>query len=120
MSNGSAHWRSTSLTEISTCGGGSLKQSDKTGSGSGALQPSDPPADEGSMVARIVPPSETAVLVVDVQNDFVDDRGRVGRSGADMGPLQSAVGEINRLITAARRHGARVLYIAVEHGHKVD
>lgn len=67
-----------------------------------------------------VNPAETAVLVIDVQNDFVDDNGRVGRSGADMRPLREATSEINRLITAARAAGARVFYIAVEHGPKVD
>lgn len=65
-------------------------------------------------------PAETAVLVVDVQNDFVADRGRVGRKGADMRPLQQAVGQINRLIAAARRAGAPVFYITVEHGPQVD
>ncbi len=65
-------------------------------------------------------PAETAVLVVDVQNDFVDDAGWVGRSGADMRPLQAATHEINRLIAGARDAGARVFYITVEHGGPVD
>ncbi len=65
-------------------------------------------------------PSETAVLVVDVQNDFVDDAGWVGRSGADMRPLQAAAREINRLIGAARDARAPVIYITVEHGGDVD
>lgn len=65
-------------------------------------------------------PSETAVLVVDVQNDFVDDKGRAGRDGADMQPLQVAVGEINRLVAGARDCGAHVFYITVEHGPQVD
>jgi len=65
-------------------------------------------------------PSETAVLVVDVQNDFVDDRGRVGSDGTDMRPLQAATREINRLIDAAREAGAPVFYIGVEHGSRVD
>jgi ureidoacrylate peracid hydrolase len=65
-------------------------------------------------------PTETAVLVVDVQNDFVDDAGRVGAAGTDMRPLQAATLEINRLIGAARGVGARVFYITVEHGGEVD
>jgi nicotinamidase-related amidase len=65
-------------------------------------------------------PSRTAVLVIDVQNDFVDDRGRVGSAGDDMRPLQAAVGEINRLIESARRRGIPVFYVAVEHGRAVD
>ena len=65
-------------------------------------------------------PSETAVLVVDVQNDFVHDEGRVGHDGTDMKPLQAAAREINRLIAAARQTRAHVFYIGVEHGEKVD
>ncbi len=58
--------------------------------------------------------------MVDVQNDFVDDNGRAGRDGADMRPLQVAVGEINRLVAGAREAGAHVFYITVEHGPQVD
>jgi nicotinamidase-related amidase len=65
-------------------------------------------------------PAETALLVVDVQNDFVDDKGRVGRDGSDMRPLQQAVDQINRLIAGARQAGAYVFYITVEHGPQVD
>jgi ureidoacrylate peracid hydrolase len=67
-----------------------------------------------------ITPSETAVLVVDVQNDFVHEGGRVGRDGADMRVLQHAAHEINRLIGAAHDAGALVVYIAVEHGGKID
>jgi nicotinamidase-related amidase len=70
--------------------------------------------------SRKLAPHETAVLVVDIQNDFVDDQGRVGRAGADMRPLQAATREINRLISAARDADARVFYITVEHGGDVD
>lgn len=65
-------------------------------------------------------PSETAVLVVDVQNDFVDSKGRSGRDGTDMRALQAAAGEINRLVAAAREAGAHVIYVGVEHGQQVD
>jgi ureidoacrylate peracid hydrolase len=65
-------------------------------------------------------PSETAVLVVDVQNDFVDEKGWVGLAGSDMRPLQNAVAGINRLIEGARESGAHVFYITVEHGPQVD
>lgn len=65
-------------------------------------------------------PSETALLVVDVQNDFVDDNGRSGRGGSDMRSLQRAVDEINRLIAGARETGVNILYITVEHGASVD
>lgn len=65
-------------------------------------------------------PSEAAVLIVDVQNDFVADKGWVGRAGSDMRPLQQAVDGINRLIAGAREMGAHLFYITVEHGEQVD
>jgi nicotinamidase-related amidase len=105
---------------VCSYGGVSLKQSASAGSRDRGRPRSDQPADAHTIPAPIEPPSATAVLVIDVQNDFVDDRGRVGLEGLDMRPLQRAVGDINRLITAARGSGARVVYIAVEHGHKVD
>jgi ureidoacrylate peracid hydrolase len=65
-------------------------------------------------------PSEAAVLIVDMQNDFVDDKGWVGRGGSDMRPLQQAAEGINRLIAGAREAGVPLFYITVEHGHGVD
>src|SRR5438045_6301791 len=61
-----------------------------------------------------------AVLVVDVQNDFVADAGRVGWSGSDMRPLQAATREINKLIAGARAASVPVFYVSVEHGGNVD
>jgi ureidoacrylate peracid hydrolase len=74
----------------------------------------------GGDIAQLAAPSQTAVLVVDMQNDFVADDGRVGRSGVDMNPLQLAAKSINRLITSARQSGVPIFYIVVEHGHEVD
>src|ERR1051326_9038743 len=65
-------------------------------------------------------PAQTALLIVDVQNDFVADKGWVGRAGGDMRSLQQAVDGINRLIAGARKTGAHVFYITVEHGENVD
>jgi ureidoacrylate peracid hydrolase len=69
---------------------------------------------------ELVRPPSTALLVVDVQNDFVHPDGRSGRSGTDLGPLQAAVVQINRLVDAARESGTAVIYIRVEHGPEVD
>jgi ureidoacrylate peracid hydrolase len=68
----------------------------------------------------MVAPATTALLVVDVQNDFVDDRGRVGREGTDLAALQDAIRQINRLIDAAREVGVAVIYVRTVHGPDVD
>jgi nicotinamidase-related amidase len=68
----------------------------------------------------MVAPATTALLVVDVQNDFVDDRGRVGQEGTELAALQAAIQQINRLIDAARKVEVAVIYVRTVHGPEVD
>lgn len=74
----------------------------------------------GEDLATMVEPAATALLIVDVQNDFVHPRGWVGRGAADMRPLQEAALQIGRLVDAARAVGVPVVYIRTEHGPQVD
>ena len=69
---------------------------------------------------ELVTPSSTALLVVDVQNDFVHPDGRSSRTGTDVSPLRAAVDQINRLVDTARQSGVLVVYVRVEHGPGVD
>ena len=63
----------------------------------------------------------SAVVVVDIQNDFVHPAGKVGvQPDTDMTPLLSAVDEINRLIVAARDTSTPVAYVRVTHSPSVD
>lgn len=64
-------------------------------------------------------PAATALLIVDVQNDFVHPEGRSGRGG-DVRPFLAAVAQINRLVDAARAADALVVYVRTEHGGAVD
>jgi len=71
----------------------------------------DPPAWPAPLVesARLRPmlePARTALVVIDVQHDFVAPDGALGRAGVDMQPLQQPLALIQRLIEAA--HGAAV------------
>jgi ureidoacrylate peracid hydrolase len=61
-----------------------------------------------------------ALIVVDVQNDFVHPNGKVGRGGSDMQPLLDAVDAINRLIRSARMSRVPVVYVRVTHSPAVD
>jgi len=63
---------------------------------------------------------QPALLVVDVQNDFVHPDGRVGRGHDDMAPLFDAVAGINRLIATARGASIPVVYVRVTHSPEVD
>ena len=61
-----------------------------------------------------------ALIAVDVQNDFVNPAGMVGRGGGDMRPLLDAVDQINGLIGSARAASIPVVYVRVTHGTTVD
>lgn len=65
-------------------------------------------------------PEKTALIVVDVQNDFAHAEGKAAQWGTDMTPVYAAVAQINRLIVAARESGVAVVYARVEHSPQTD
>jgi ureidoacrylate peracid hydrolase len=60
---------------------------------------------------KLVDPRHTAVLVIDVQNDFCHPEGQQGRRGQDIGMMTAVVSNIVRLIDDARRHKVPVIFI---------
>ncbi len=61
---------------------------------------------------EIVHPDHSALVVVDVQNDFAHDDGVLSkRLGQDMRHVQSALPHINDAIRAAREAGVHVIYL---------
>ena len=60
-------------------------------------------------------PSHTALLVIDMQNDFCDDEGACARNGQDVRVVQAIVPTLHRLTQAARDAGATVIFIRVAH-----
>lgn len=58
-----------------------------------------------------VDPKHTAIIVVDVQNDFCSPGGNVNKRGTDMQPLQDMLHSLSRLLDGARRSGVRIIYI---------
>lgn len=77
-----------------------------------------------SPIARPLPellaPARTALLVVDVQNDFGAPDGLNGRAGFDLSAVDPAVERITALIDAARAAGVLTVLIRLETGPKVD
>jgi ureidoacrylate peracid hydrolase len=59
---------------------------------------------------RISPPT-TAVIVVDMQNDFATPGGMFERAGIDIGPIRQAIAPTARLLAAARHAGMKVVYL---------
>jgi ureidoacrylate peracid hydrolase len=64
-----------------------------------------------STLEQKVSPAHTALLVVDVQNDFVADGGFFDRVGADVRTIQRSIPPLARLIERARQAGVLVVFI---------
>jgi ureidoacrylate peracid hydrolase len=77
-----------------------------------------PGAVDAARLGAQLSPGRVALIVVDMQNDYVHPRGRVGRSG---GPdYEQATAEINRLVALARAAAVPVVYTLTEHGPGLD
>jgi ureidoacrylate peracid hydrolase len=63
--------------------------------------------------APVVPfrPSQTGVLVVDLQNDFCASEGALGRTGMGIQPLHAVIGNVNRLTRCLRDCGATIVFL---------
>ena len=73
------------------------------------------PSSTLSIEARPMPfaldPSRTAVIVVDMQNDFASEGGAFARAGLDIIPTQNIIAPIARVLAAARDTGMKVIYL---------
>ena len=55
--------------------------------------------------------AQTAVIVVDMQNDFGSKGGMFDRAGVDIAPIQKVVEPISRVLESARRAGMKIIYL---------
>lgn len=65
-------------------------------------------------------PARAALLVIDVQNDFVHEQGKAASLGADLRDAQLAVEKINSLIDGAHVARIPVFYLRTEHSLSTD
>ena len=61
---------------------------------------------------------KTALLVIDMQRDFLDPRGYGAKAGLAIKPLQGAIGPVSRLLDAARAAGLMIVH--TREGHVPD
>jgi nicotinamidase-related amidase len=61
----------------------------------------------------MIVPARTALLVIDVQIDFVAPDGPMGSAGVDMSAIPPALDRIQRIIAAARAAGATLGFVRV-------
>jgi ureidoacrylate peracid hydrolase len=60
-------------------------------------------------------PRHTALLIIDLQNDFCHPDGLAARAGNDVGDIAAMLPELERLCAAARRAGVRLIYVRQTH-----
>lgn len=60
----------------------------------------------------------TALLIIDMQRDFLDPEGYIARTGVDVRGLRAIVPNVRRLLDAARAKGIRVIH--TREGHRPD
>jgi len=65
-------------------------------------------------------PSYAALIVVDVQNDFVSPEGSAGKRGDDVGAAMAMIPNLTGLIGQARKVGLTVVYIRTTHSDWTD
>jgi len=59
-----------------------------------------------------------ALLVIDLQRDFLDPQGYAARAGVDVARLRTTIAPVRRLLAAARTGGMRVIF--TREGHRAD
>lgn len=64
-----------------------------------------------STLAHKVSPAHAALLVIDVQNDFVANGGFFDRIGADVKTIQRVIAPLARFVDCAREAGVLVIFI---------
>jgi len=69
---------------------------------------------------QILEPSKTAVIVVDVQNDFCDPKGATGLRGFSVQSCADMIAPLQRLLDGAHAYGASVIFIQTIHTRWTD
>lgn len=65
--------------------------------------------------AELLAPDQTALMVIDMQNDFCAREGDAGRRGAQLEPVHAMVTRLQALIAAARSAGVKIVFVRTEH-----
>lgn len=73
------------------------------------LYPYQNPDPEG--LVRVLAPDHTALILVDMQNDFVHSDGKFAQSGRDIRPVQNIIPKCQEILETAREHGIFVVHI---------
>jgi ureidoacrylate peracid hydrolase len=71
-------------------------------------------------LSALVRPAETALIVVDVQNDFCSPEGAAASGGSDTSAAMEMLPTLERLLAAARAAGTNVIFVQTIHEASTD
>src|SRR5216684_2542013 len=87
-----------------------------------ATSPSEPKSGLVTLNAKPEPitidPARTAVIVVDMENDFAAKGGMFDRAGADISGAQKAIAPTAKVLAVARQAGLKIIYLKM--GYRAD
>ena len=78
------------------------------------MTPDPAPAGEAALLTTLeqkAAPANAALLVIDVQNDFVADGGFFDQIGADVKTVQKSIPNLEKLVGKAREAGVPVIFV---------
>src|SRR5437870_6839448 len=88
----------------------------------GAASAADPKNEMVTLNAKPEPlaigPARSAVIVVDMENDFAATGGMFDRAGVDVSGAQKAIGPTAKVLAAARQAGLKIVYLKM--GYRPD
>jgi len=71
-------------------------------------------------LSELVVPSKSAIIVVDVQNDFCEPDGAAGKGGKDTTAAMAMIPRLQRFLDAARAHGTNIIFVQTIHEPATD
>jgi ureidoacrylate peracid hydrolase len=71
-------------------------------------------------LSQLVEPTRTALVIVDVQNDFCAPEGVAGKAGKPLGACNAMLPKLQALIDGARAAGTQVIFIQTIHTKWTD
>jgi len=71
-------------------------------------------------LSELVVPSKSAIIVVDVQNDFCEPDGAAGKGGKDTSAAMAMIPRLQRFLDAARAHATNIIFVQTIHEPSTD
>src|SRR3954466_9955261 len=71
-------------------------------------------------IEELVDPKSAALIVVDMQNDFIDPKGAIASHGGDPSMIQEMAPRLRKLLEAARSINLPIVHVRTHHSDWTD